>query len=360
MPRPVPSRRQSSPPQRRASLRALALAVLVVAAPLAGLGRPALAQGATEVTVALDWYPNANHAGLYLAQERGYFTAAGLDVELYTPADPTIVLQTVGAGRDTFGISYQTDLLLARAEGVPVVSVAALVQRPLMGVMSLSEQGIARPRDLVGKTVGYPGIPSQEAFLATMLEADGARFEDVELVNVGFDLVPATIGGRVDAAMGAYWTHETILAARAGYPVDLLRVDDWGVPPYYELVLAAGETTVADDPGTIRAFLGAAQRGYADAAAEPEAALDALAAASPDLDRAVEAEGLALLAPAWTDGVPVFGAQDETRWRAYAAWMVERGLIPADLDVAAAFTTSLLPLPDGTPVAASWVDGRAS
>src|SRR5262249_22749783 len=117
---------------------------------------------AEDVTVALDWYPNADHAGLYLAQAAGTFTAAGLKVDLYTPSDPTVVLQTVGAGKDTFGISYQTDVLLARAQGVPVVSIAALVQHPLVCVMSLKTKGITRPADLKGKAVGYPGIPSQE------------------------------------------------------------------------------------------------------------------------------------------------------------------------------------------------------
>ncbi len=311
----------------------------------------ALAQERTKVTVALDWYPNANHAGLYLAQARGYFAEEGLDVELYTPADPTTVLQTVGAGKDTFGISYQTDLLLQRAAGVPVVSVAALVQHPLLGVMATKTQGITRPKDLVGKTVGYPGIPSQEAFLATMLEADGARLEDVDLVNVGYDLVPAAVSGRAAAVMGAYWTHETIIAEREGYPVDMLRVEDWGVPDYYELVLTASEETVAARPEMVTAFLRAAQRGYGEAASEQEAALDALAAASPDLDRAVEAQGLALLAPVWTDGVSAFGTQTPPRWEAYATWMVQRGLIPSDLDVSRAYVADLLPVPAATPSA---------
>ena len=305
----------------------------------------------TKVTVALDWYPNANHAGLFLAEARGHFAAEGLSVELYTPADPTLVLQTVGAGRDTFGISYQTDLLLARDQGVPVVSVAALVQHPLLGVMAKKERGITRPRDLVGETVGYPGIASQEAFLATMLEADGAALDDVELVNVGFDLLPAVLSDRAAAVMGAYWTHETILAERQGVAVDVLRVEAWGVPDYYELVLVASEETVAEDAATVRGFLRAMQRGYAEAVAEPGPALAALGAASPELDRAVEAEGLALLAPVWTDGVPAFGTQTAARWETYAAWMVERGLIGADLDVAAAFTTELLPAAPATPVA---------
>ena len=348
--RPVPFRVGRHRRPGAALLVPVLLALIAAAGPALG-GVATGAQGPTRVTVALDWYPNANHAGLFLAAARGYFAAEGIEVEFLTPADATTPLQTVGAGTDTFGISYQTDVLLARAQGVPVVSIAALVQRPLLGVMSLRAAGIARPRDLVGKTVGYPGIPSQEAFLATMLEADGASLADVDLVDVGFGLVPAVVSGRADAAMGAYWTHETILAEREGFPVDLLRVEEWGVPPYYELVLVANERTVADDPATARALLRAMQRGHADAAANPAAALDALAAASPELDRGVEEAGLALLVPTWTEGGVAVGTQDPARWAAFAAWMVDRGLLPADLDPAAAYTTTLLPETMGTPVA---------
>jgi putative hydroxymethylpyrimidine transport system substrate-binding protein len=170
--------------------------------------------------------------------------------------------------------------------------------------------------------------------------------DDVELVNIGYDLVPALIAGRVDASLGSYWTHETILAEQEGYPVEMLRVEDWGVPLYYELVLVASEERIASDPDLVRAFLRAVQRGYTEAIADPEAALDALAAASPDLDRAVETEGIALLAPVWTEDVPAFGTQTGERWADYAAWMVENELIPADLDPAAAFTADLLPAPE--------------
>lgn len=337
----------SSPLSRRRFLGGLA--VLPV---LPGLIRPVSGQAQTEqeVTVALDWYPNANHAGLFLGQARGYFAAAGLKLNVYTPSDPTTVLQTVGAGKDTFGISYQTDVLLARAQGVPVVSVAALVQHPLLAVMTRQESGITRPADLVGKTVGYPGIPSQEAFLATMLETDGASLDDITLINVSFNLVPTLISGQADAVMGAYWTHETILAEREGYPVDILRVEDWGVPDYYELVLVAGESTIDEQGGMVTSFLGALQRGYGDAANDESAALDALADAYEAIDREVETEGLRLLKPEWTDGVAVFGEQSAARWSDYAAWMKSRELIPADLDEAAAYTTALLPVPPATPV----------
>jgi putative hydroxymethylpyrimidine transport system substrate-binding protein len=242
-------------------------------------------------------------------------------------------------------------VLLARAQGVPVVSIAALVQHPLVCVMSLASAGIARPADLAGKTIGFPGIPSQEAYLATMLEGDGLSLSDVNLVNVEFNLVPAVISGQADAVMGAYWTHETILAEREGYPVEIMRVEEWGVPDFYELVLVASESTVAERPELAAAFLTAVQRGYEGAIADPAAALDTLVTAYPETDRAVEEEGLALLIPVWTDGVSAFGVQTAERWTAYAGWMKSRGLIPADLNPTAAFDASLLPMPPATPVA---------
>jgi ABC-type nitrate/sulfonate/bicarbonate transport system substrate-binding protein len=269
--------------------------------------------------------------------------------EFYTPSDPTTVLQTVGAGRDDFGISYQTDILLARAAGVPVVSVLALVQAPLQGIMVLADSGITRPRDLVGKTVGYPGIPSQEAFLATMLEDDGATMDDVDLVNIDFNLVPGLISGQVAASLGAFWTHEPILAEQEGYPTSFLKVDDWGVPPYYELVIAASEDTISERLELVERFLRATRRGYEDAIADPAAGIAALRAASPDLDVAVEEAGIALLVPVWSAGDAPFGTQTTARWDDYAAWMVERGLIPDDLDVAAAWRGDLAPAA-ATPV----------
>ena len=333
-----------SPISRR---RALAL----VATPILFPAPPARTQDASleTLSVPLDWYPNANHAGLFLALERGYYADEGLAPDFYTPADPTTVLQTVGAGRDAFGISYQTDLLLARAAGVPVVSVLALVQKPLQGIMVLADSGIERPADLVGETVGYPGIPSQEAYLATMLATDGAAMADVELVNIGFDLVPGLISGRVDASLGAFWTHEPILAEQEGYPTRMLKVDDWGVPPYYELVIAASEETVAQRADLVERFLRATRHGYEDAIADPAAAIAALRAANPDLDVPVEEAGIALLVPVWTaENVP-FGTQTAERWGDYAAWMAENGLIPADLDVGAAWRGDLTP-ESATPV----------
>lgn len=342
---------------RQASRRATVRGALGLAAGLTLTGRitsGALAQDPTTVSLALDWYPNANHAGLYLAQDRGYFDEAGLIVDIYTPADPAAALQTVGAGRDTFGISYHSEILFARAQEVPVVSVTALVQHPLNCLMMLAESDIERPSDLVGGTVGTAGLPSDDAYLQTMLQEDGASLDDIEIVNVGFDLLPAVLSGRVDAVMGAYWTHETILAEEQGTPVRYLRVEEWGVPDYYELVLAAGESTVAEQADTISAFLGALQQGYNDAIADPDAAIEVLLDASPELDADVERQGLELLAPLWTsDGAVPFGTQTAERWEVSGAWMKDQGLLAEDVDIAAAWNGELLPASDqqATPAA---------
>lgn len=312
---------------------------------------------APDVTLALDWYPNANHSGLYMAQDRGYFSEAGLSVELLVPADPTTVLQTVGAGRDTFGISYQSEVLFARGQDVPVVSIAALVQHPLNSLMVLADSGITRPGDLFGKRIAVSGLPSDEALLVTMLAADGVGIGDVEVIDVGYDLMPAILSGRADAVIGAYWTHETILAERQGAPVRYLRVEEWGVPDYYELVLVTGESVLADQEAVVRGLLGAIQRGYADAIAEPDVAIELLVAASPDLDAEVEREGISLLAPVWTDnGTVPFGTQTRERWESFGAWLKEQGLLADGVDVGAAWRGDLLPLadtatPGATPVA---------
>jgi putative hydroxymethylpyrimidine transport system substrate-binding protein len=202
-------------------------------------------------------------------------------------------------------------------------------------------------------SVAVSGLPSDEAFLDTMLEADGADIGDVETINVGYDLLPAVLSGRADAVIGVYWTHETILAEREGNPVRYFRVEEWGVPDYYELVLVTGESVVAGQEETVRGLLAAMQRGYNDAIAEPDAALELLIAASPDLDVEVEREGIILLAPLWTEnGTISFGTQTAERWESLAAWLQERELLAAEVDVAAAWRGDLLPTaPGGSPVA---------
>lgn len=281
-----------------------------------------------DVSVALDWYPNSDHAGLYLAQSRGYFKDQGLSVKLQVPSNPDDVLKLVGTGKDTFGVSYEPDVLLARAQGVPVVSIAAIVQQPLDTIMTLKSSGITHPSQLAGKTVGSSGLPGDQAILSTMMAADGSNVSKIkQQVNVGYDLVQALISKRVDAIIGGYFTHEAILAEQQGYPVNVMHVQDWGVPSYYELVVVTSEDMVKNHPETVQHFVNAVVQGYNAAEQDPSGALDAIAKSYKEMDRKVENVGIQRLLPLFTAGAPSFGWQTSERWVGYANWMTQHKLL---------------------------------
>jgi putative hydroxymethylpyrimidine transport system substrate-binding protein len=318
--------------------------VLALAAAL-GAAAAGCGKGEDEVSLALDWFPNSNHAGVYMALDRGYFEDEGLKVNVYTPSDPSTILQTVGAGRDDFGFSYEPDVLAARSAGAPVVSITAIVQHPLNSVMALKASGIARPGDLKGKKVGHPGIPSYTGMLESMLVKDGLVLADVQLVDVGFDLVPALLGGAVDAIVGGYWTHESIVMEQQGHPVNVMRMEQWGVPDFYELVLVTNEDLARDQPDVARKFAKAIARGYAEAMrVTPQEAVAVLEKAAPEaVDEKVEIVGVELLKPLWTEaGIPGFGWQRPEKWAGFADWMKSRGLIRQEVDPAAAYTNEFI------------------
>ncbi|MDP6667291.1 MAG: ABC transporter substrate-binding protein [Dehalococcoidia bacterium] len=294
-----------------------------------------------EIVLTLDWFPNANHAGIYEAVDRGFFADEGLDVSVVPPADPSAILSLVASGQSDFGMFYQPDLLQARSAGVPVVAVAGVVQKPLNSMMALESSGIDRPGKLAGKKVGYPGIPWNEAMLTTMLETDGLKRSDVELVDVGFALTQALLAGTVDAVVGAYWTHESIVMENEGYESFVILPDDWGVPTYYELILVASEKTVRDRPETVEKFVKAFSKGYAQALGDPQGAIDTLIEANPEsVDEEVDRAGVELLVPLWESPGQPFGSLAAERWSSFADWMKSQSLIDASLDPNAAFDAS--------------------
>ena len=325
-------------------LAGLVVVFLIVLLALVACGSSATptAVPLTKVSVALDWFPWSNHSGLFIAQERGYFAEQGLDVEIFTPGDPSTVLQTVASNRDDFGISYQTEVLIAREQGVPVVSIMALVQHPLNSVMALKESGIEEPKDLAGKTIGWPGIPSDEPLLDTMLRSQNLTLDDVKLVNVGFDLVPALISKQVDAIVGAYWVHESISATNQGFELNILRMEEHGVPDFYELVLVANEEKIANSPEIVQSFVRGVMRGYEDAMNDPEDAVQLLKRLKPEVDLDIEIPGVALLAPLWAPEEGSFGWQEERRWLEFAQWMEDSGRLGPNSDVTSAFDNSFV------------------
>ena len=296
----------------------------------------------TKVSMALDWFPNSDHAELFIAKERGYFVKEGLDVDLHTPADPSTVLQTVASGRDDLGMSPQLDVLIARGKGIKIVSIIGLVQHPLNSIMALKSSGITQPKELVGKKVGGTGIPDTEPLLDTMLKSQGKSIKDVELVNVGFDLVPALISKKVDAIIGAFWTSESISAENQGFPVNIMRMEKYGVPDYYELVLVTNEDKIGKDSDLIQRFVRATKKGYEDAIADPQGAVRIMKKLKPEVDLVLESKSVDLLAPLWVPENKVFGWQEEKRWEDFAKWMKENNLLGKDVDAHAAFNNSFV------------------
>ena len=292
----------------------------------------------------LDWYVNPDHAGIYTALERGFFRQAGLDLDPQTPSDPSAPIKEVAAGRVDLAISYEPEVLLAADKGLDVEAVGAVVDSPLTSLISLPEGGIASTADLNGKTVGTAGIPYQSDYLETIMQTAGLSPSSAKEVNVGLNLLPALIGGRVDAILGGFQNIEGVDLRLRGLDPRIVPVDQLGVPTYDELVLVARKSTVDEHPEAIRAFIEALARGTDYARAHPQEAANAVLSAGMGLDpmqtRAEVAATLPLLAP--RQGRP-YGYMDPSAWGAYARWMAGHDLISSAPAPSAVLTNELLP-----------------
>lgn len=310
---------------------AAAVALLVLALGLAACGEKSEDSGAARepVSLTLDFYPNPDHAGIYMAEKLGYFEEAGLDVEIQAPADPSLPIKQVAAGGADLAISYEPEVMLAREQGLDVVAVGALVNRPLTSMFWLKKSGINGVADLEGKTVAYAGIPYQEAFLETILERVGLSPDDVKAVNVGFNLIPALLSGSAEAMLGGFSNVEGVDLRERGKGAVVTPVDQLGVPTYDELVLVANPETLEEDPEKFRLFIAALERGTDAAAEAPNAATKAVTEANPDLDpklTAAEVEATLPLLAARLEGQP-YGYMDPAAWSEFAGWMRDNGLI---------------------------------
>jgi putative hydroxymethylpyrimidine transport system substrate-binding protein len=327
----------------------LLLAALASVCVLAACGEKkdavtAAASTAQPVSVMLDWFPNADHVGLYRALSAGYFRQAGLNVHVQTPSDPATPLQLLAAGKIDLAVSYEPEVLLARDKGLPVVSIGALVQRPLTSIVSLGTKHITSPRQLRGRTVGDAGIPYQHAYLQSILQHAGVPSGSVKEVNVGSNLVPAMLSGRVAATLGAYWNYEAIQLRQLGRRVNVIHVENAGVPNYNELVLVARENELANKTNLLRRFVQALGRGYEAVRSDPSAGVSALVSANPSLSRKLQLASVQATLPDYFPAASdqPWGWQNTRQWTAYGQWMLGHHLISNPASIVAADTNQLL------------------
>ncbi len=333
-------------------MRRVAL-LLSLALAAAGCGAKAEPEGDAagttreDLRLILDYFPNADHAGIYAAQAAGEYDRAGLDVEIKAPPDPAAPLKLLRAGRADVVISYEPELLLARDKGADdLVAVGALVQEPLTSLIALPGGGIRDAKDLAGKRVGTAGIAYQSAYLRTIAEKAGVDPGSVKETNVGFDFSRPLIAGRVDATLGAFWNYEGTDLRRRGRDPVILKMDELGVPAYDELVFVARKEGLDEDGASrIRRFLQATARGHRILEKDAGTGIDALMKASSGLDRKLQEAVVEATLPVFfpEDDERPWGWQDPEEWDAYGRWMQENGLLKRPPVAARALTNEFLP-----------------
>ena len=313
--------------------RAVALlAAVLLLAGVTGCGGGGAEPGAPKgVTLVLDFVPNAVHSGIYAAQRQGYYRDSGIDLAIRQPGESTDAPKLLEAGRADFAILDIHDLGIAREHGFDVVGTMPIVQRPLAAVIARGNGPVHRPRDLDGHTVGVTGLPSDEAVVDSEVTADGGDPADVDRVTIGFNAVSSLAAGKVDAATG-FWNAEGVTLQRQGIPIRVFKVNDYGAPPYPELVLTASQQTIEREPELVDSMVAATTRGYEFVSAHPAKGLDDLLSSVPSLDRADQAAQLRALRP---DLRPA--PFDPAVLREWAAWDLKHGLLERALDVEAAF-----------------------
>ena len=277
---------------------------------------------ADKLTVYLDWFVNPDHAPLIIAKEKGFFAQKGLDVTLVPPADPSAPPRLIAAGQGDIAISYQPQLHVQVAEGLPLVRIGTLAETPLNALVSLKSGKVQSIADLKGKKVGFSVGGFEDAVLAAMMKPHGLTLKDVELININFALSASLISGNVDAVIGAFRNFELNQLDIEGHPGLAFYPEENGVPAYDELIFIVKKDRV-DDP-RFRPFLDVIEQATLWLTNHPDEALKLFLKAHPDLDNELNRR-------AWVDTLPRFAkrpaALDTARYQRFAKFMKEAGLI---------------------------------
>ncbi|AIQ10908.1 ABC transporter substrate-binding protein [Paenibacillus durus] len=312
------------------------------ASPGASASAESSPKAATPVKVALDWTPNTNHTGLYVAKELGYYSEEGLDVDIVQPgaagADTMVT-----SGEAAFGVGAQDSLTMARIQGVPLVSIAAIIQHNTSGFAAPVDRGIKSPKDFEGKTYGGWGSPVEEASMKAIMDPVGGDVKKVKQVTIGEADYFTAVKRDIDFAWIFYaWTG--IEAKLRGEPLDMLYLKDYAPQlDYYTPVLTTSEKEIAENPEVVKAFLKATSKGYQYAIDHPKEAADILIKAVPDLDAKLVQASQEWLSPKYKDDAARWGEQKTEVWKNYADWMYGLKLLDKPLAADKAFTNEFLP-----------------
>ena len=296
------------------------------------------------VTVMLDWVPNTNHTGLFVAEAEGYFEEAGLKVDIIQPGE-VLAEQAVASGAADYGISFQEQVTLARSIQIPIVSIAAILQHNTSGFASLRLHEVGSPSGWEGLLYGSFGSPFEEPTLRVLMECDDGNFSELEIIDIGFsDPLALLAEEKIDLAW-IFTGWQGIQANFEGIDLDVVMMDDWFdcVPDYYTPVIIASETTLSEQPELTSAFLGAVSRGYDYAIENPIEAADILLEAVPELDESLVRASQAWLSSRYQADAARWGEQSLDIWSAYADWMAGHEIISKPIDADAAFTNDFLP-----------------
>ncbi|CAN7480070.1 ABC transporter substrate-binding protein [Rossellomorea sp. LjRoot5] len=295
-----------------------------------------------KVSVVLDWTPNTNHTGLYVAKEKGYFKDQGLDVDIILPGEAGAD-QLVASGKAEFGVGYQEGVTQARVQDVPIVSIAAIIQHNTSGFASPKSKGITKPKDFEGKSYGGWGSPVEKAVMDSIMKQENADVEKVKFINMGDTDFFTAVKRDVDFAWIYYgWTG--IEAELRGEELNMMYVKDYSDKlDYYTPVLTTNEKMIDSDPETVKAFMAAASKGYQYTIDNPKEAGEILLDAAPDLDKELVMKSQEWLAPRYKDDADRWGEQKLEVWENYASWMYKNDLLDKKLESKKAFTNEFLP-----------------
>jgi ABC-type nitrate/sulfonate/bicarbonate transport system substrate-binding protein len=300
---------------------------------------------AQKITVMLDWVPNTNHTGLYVAQEKGYFKDQGLTVEILPLAEGASVDEVVAAGKVQFGISASEELSRARSEGVPIVCIAPIIQHNTSGFASLKKANIARPKDFEGKRYGAYGSDTEKALITKLMQTDGGDVKKVEFVDIGdTDFLTLAQKGQVDFAW-VFEGWEVIDGRLRGLDLNYLPLINYKqtIPDYYTPIFITNEEMIQKRGDVIKKFLAATSKGFNDAIADPKAAGDILAKATPETSKDLIQQSQAYLARQYKADATKWGDQKAEVWQAFGTFMTEQKLLAKPFDPTKAYTTAFLP-----------------